>query len=87
MTDFKVKIDGAEQSAHEKTNAIDFYKDNKDVVAVKINGELKDSATALKEGDEVVGVLANSDEGLSIIRHSTATFWPRLCKRLIHKPN
>ena len=72
MADFKVKVDGLEQSAHDKTNAIDFYKDNKDVVAVKINGELKDSATAVKAGDEVVAVLANSEEGLSIIRHSTA---------------
>ena len=72
MADFKVKVDGLEQSANEKTNAIDFYKDNKDVVAVKINGELKDSATAVKAGDEVVGVLANSEEGLAIIRHSTA---------------
>ena len=72
MADFKVKVDGLEQSANGKTNAIDFYKDNKDVVAVKINGELKDSATAVKAGDEVVGVLANSEEGLSIIRHSTA---------------
>ena len=72
MADFKVKVDGLEQSANDKTNAIDFYKDNKDVVAVKINGELKDSATALKAGDEVVEVLANSEEGLSIIRHSTA---------------
>jgi len=72
VADFKVKVDGLEQSANDKTNAIDFYKDNKDVVAVKINGELKDSATALKAGDEVVGVLANSEEGLAIIRHSTA---------------
>jgi len=72
VADFKVKVDGLEQSANDKTNAIDFYKDNKDVVAVKINGELKDSATALKTGDEVVAVLAKSEEGLAIIRHSTA---------------
>jgi threonyl-tRNA synthetase len=72
VADFKVKVDGLEQSANDKTNAIDFYKDNKDVVAVKINGELKDSATAVKAGDEVVEVLANSEEGLAIIRHSTA---------------
>jgi len=72
VADFKVKVDGLEQSANDKTKAIDFYKDNKDVVAVKINGELKDSATAVKAGDEVVGVLANSEEGLAIIRHSTA---------------
>jgi threonyl-tRNA synthetase len=72
VADFKVKVDGLEQRANDKTNAIDFYKENKDVVAVKINGELKDSATAVKAGDEVVGVLANSEEGLAIIRHSTA---------------
>ena len=72
MADFKVKVDGLEQSVNDKTNAIDFYKDNKDVVAVKINGELKDSATALKTGDEVVAVMAKSEEGLAIIRHSTA---------------
>ena len=72
MADFKVKVDGLEQSANDKTNANDFYKDNKDVVAVKINGELKDCATAVKAGDEVIAVLANSEEGLSIIRHSTA---------------
>ena len=72
MADFKVKVDGLEQSANDKTNAIDFYKENKDVVAVKINGELKDCATAVKAGDEVIAVLANSEEGLSIIRHSTA---------------
>jgi len=72
VADFKVKVDGLEQSVNDKTNAIDFYKDNKDVVAVKINGELKDSATALKTGDEVVAVLAKSEEGLAIIRHSTA---------------
>jgi threonyl-tRNA synthetase len=72
VADFKVKVDGLEQSANDKTNAIDFYKENKDVVAVKINGELKDCATAVKAGDEVIAVLANSEEGLSIIRHSTA---------------
>ena len=82
MADFKVKVDGLEQSANDKTNAIDFYKDNKDVVAVKINGELKDSATAVKAGDEVVAVLANSEEGLSIIRHSTAHILAQAVQRI-----
>ena len=72
MSDFKVKIEGKEQNATSSTNAIDFYKDTKEVVAAKINGELRDLATPLKAGDEVVGVLANSEEGLAVIRHSTA---------------
>ena len=60
MADFKVKIDGVEQSASDGINAIDFYKDNKDIVVAKINGELKDLATALKANDEVIGIAANS---------------------------
>ena len=46
MADFKVKIDGVEQSASDGINAIDFYKDNKDIVVAKINGQIKDLATA-----------------------------------------
>ena len=40
---------------------IDFYKDNKDIVVAKINGELKDLATALKANDEVIGKLKKLD--------------------------
>jgi hypothetical protein len=39
VADFKVKIDGKEQSASDGINAIDFYKDNKDIVVAKINGQ------------------------------------------------
>ena len=87
MSDFKVKIEGKEQNATSSTNAIDFYKDTKEVVAAKINGELRDLATPLKAGDEVVGVLANSEEGLAVIRHSTAHILAQLCKKLVPKPN
>ena len=72
MADFKVKIDGKEQSASDGINAIDFYKDNKDIVVAKINGQIKDLATALKANDVVIGIAANSEEGLAVIRHSTA---------------
>ena len=81
MADFKVKIDGKEQSASDGINAIDFYKDNKDIVVAKINGELKDLATALKANDEVIGIAANSEEGLAVIRHSTA----HICAQAVQK--
>ncbi len=72
MAEFKVKIDGKEVTANEGSNAIDFYKDRKEVVVAKINGQLVDLATPLKNGDQVEAIMANSEEGLSVIRHSTA---------------
>jgi threonyl-tRNA synthetase len=82
VADFKVKIDGKEQSASDGINAIDFYKDNKDIVVAKINGELKDLATALKANDEVIGIAANSEEGLAVIRHSTAHILAQAVQKL-----
>ena len=82
MADFKVKIDGVEQSASDGINAIDFYKDNKDIVVAKINGQIKDLATALKANDEVIGIAANSEEGLAVIRHSTAHILAQAVQKL-----
>lgn len=82
MGNFDVQIDGKKETASEQTNAIDFYKDNKDVVVVKINGQLKDLATLLKPGDQVVAVSANSEEGLAVIRHSTAHILAQAVQKL-----
>lgn len=82
MGNFDVQIDGKKETASEQTNAIDFYKDNKDVVVVKINGQLKDLATLLKPGDQVVAVSASSEEGLAVIRHSTAHILAQAVQKL-----
>jgi len=42
------------------------------VIAARINGELRDLATRLADGDEVAGVEIASDDGRAILRHSTA---------------
>ena len=42
------------------------------VIAARINGELRDLATPLADGDEVAGVEIASDDGRAILRHSTA---------------
>lgn len=72
MSEFKVKIDGVEVVATKESNAIDFYKENKEIVVCRINGQVVDLATRLNPGDEVIGINANSEEGLNVIRHSTA---------------
>jgi threonyl-tRNA synthetase len=42
------------------------------MVAVKINGEMRDLSTPLWDGAELEPVYIDSEEGLSILRHSTA---------------
>ena len=51
---------------------LDLFGNDRGIVAMKVNGHLQDLQRELADGDEVEPVLANSDEGLAIIRHSTA---------------
>ena len=45
---------------------------DRSVVALRVNGELKDLATVVSESDAVEPVLVDSPDGLDILRHSTA---------------
>ena len=51
---------------------LDLFGADRTVVAMRIGGEVRDLQRELVDGDEVEPVLADSDEGLSIIRHSAA---------------
>jgi threonyl-tRNA synthetase len=54
------------------TTAGDLFADERDVVVARVNGQLRDLATALNDGDQVEPVAADSPDGRSVIRHSTA---------------
>ena len=45
---------------------------DRSVVAMRVNGELKDLATTVTTDDDVVAVTIDSPDGLNILRHSTA---------------
>jgi threonyl-tRNA synthetase len=45
---------------------------DRDVIAARVNGELRDLAAAVQAGDEVEPVTVDSADGLKILRHSTA---------------
>lgn len=42
------------------------------IVVCKINGELRDLWSDIKNGDEIETISISSPEGLSVLRHSTA---------------
>ncbi len=54
------------------TTAQDLLGGDRSIVAARINGELRDLAHVLTDGDVVELVLADSEDGRAIIRHSCA---------------
>ncbi|MET4704534.1 threonyl-tRNA synthetase [Frigoribacterium sp. UYMn621] len=58
-------------TAAEATTGFDLFTDRQ-VVAMRVGGELRDLAASVSEGEIVEPVLLSSPDGLSILRHSAA---------------
>jgi len=54
------------------TTAADLFAGERTIVAARVGGELKDLAYEVKDGEEVEPVEISSEDGLNILRHSTA---------------
>jgi threonyl-tRNA synthetase len=54
------------------TTAAELYADDPDVIVVWVNGELRDLAWVLADGDIVQPVATDSEEGRAVVRHSAA---------------
>ncbi|MDT0460965.1 threonine--tRNA ligase [Streptomyces sp. DSM 41527] len=54
------------------TTAADLFQGERSVVAARVAGELKDLAYEVADGDAVEPVEISSEDGLNILRHSTA---------------
>ena len=66
-------IDGTNCEISEAINGIDYFKENRNIVALRIDGELKDLSTeltSLPDGTAVETVDIHSQDGLNILRHS-----------------
>jgi threonyl-tRNA synthetase len=55
---------------------------NKAIVAMRVNGELRDLAHQAKQGDVVEGVEISSPDGLNVLRHSTAHVLAQAVQRI-----
>ncbi|MBO8190760.1 threonine--tRNA ligase [Streptomyces oryzae] len=76
MSDVRVTIqrdsEREERVVTTGTTAAALFEGERSVVAARVGGELKDLTHPLAEGDEVEPVEITSDDGLNILRHSTA---------------
>jgi len=66
-----ITLDGVPHEIAIGATGFDLFQD-RNVVALRVNGELRDLAHVLRVGDIVEGVLISSADGLNILRHSTA---------------
>ncbi|GAA5027264.1 threonine--tRNA ligase [Microbacterium fluvii] len=60
---------------------------DRSVVALRVNGELKDLSTVVTEADAVEPVTVDSADGLSILRHSTAHVLAQAVQRIRPQSN
>ena len=67
----EIKLYGKTHQVSEGATGFDLFEDRQ-IVALRVNGELKDLAYQVAAGDSVEGIDISSSEGLSILRHSTA---------------
>lgn len=77
MSDLRViiKRDSAEpeeRTVTTGTTAAELFQGERSVIAARVGGELKDLAYAVADGEEVEPVEISSEDGLNILRHSTA---------------
>ncbi|WJL95541.1 threonine--tRNA ligase [Microbacterium sp. ET2] len=80
MTD----VSPSDESA--RTDGFALFPD-KSVIAMRVNGEPRDLATTVGDGDDVEPITVDSPEGLSILRHSTAHVLAQAVQRISPQAN
>ena len=68
---FMLTVDGESRQAEAGSDGFKLFTE-KTIVAMRVNGELRDLAHKIADGDTIEGVSINSPDGLNILRHSTA---------------
>jgi len=68
----KISLDGKSVQVASDQRPTHLFEDNSKVVVCRINGELADLWSELSDGDVVESVLITSEDGLNVLRHSTA---------------
>jgi threonyl-tRNA synthetase len=81
MSELVINVDGTEHSVAPGTDGFAVFT-SKTVVAQRVNGELKDLAYKFAAGDIAEGVEVSSEDGLNILRHSTAHVLAQAVQRI-----
>ena len=72
MSEISILVNGAAMKVASDQKPTHLFAEQKEIVVCKINGELRDLWTELKDGDQVEAISISSPDGLNVLRHSTA---------------
>jgi len=70
-TEVSIVLDGQKQQVPATSTGFTLFTE-KNIVAMKVNGEPRDLAHIVQEGDVVEAITIDSQDGLNILRHSAA---------------
>nr|WP_098456328.1 threonine--tRNA ligase [Sanguibacter antarcticus] len=67
-----ITVDGQQTTVTTGTTGTQLFADRREVVVLRVDGELRDLASELLEGTVVESVTIDSPDGLDVLRHSAA---------------
>lgn len=70
MPSINATIDGVERQVDQGTTGLEIFADRRDVVVMRVGGELRDLNRQIADGDVVEGVAVSEPDGLNVLRHS-----------------
>ncbi len=71
-TQITLNVDGEETTVNTGTTGAELFFDRRDVVVMRVDGELKDLDQPLEPGSAVEPLTIDSPDGLNVLRHSSA---------------
>ena len=70
QSNISIQVSGENKEVAADLTGVQLFADDKDIVAVRINGQPRDLYTPLHDGDSVEPIELASEDGLAIMRHS-----------------
>ena len=70
QSSISITVNGEAKEVEATTTGTELFADDKNIIAVRLNGELRDLYTPLHNGDTVESVALDSEDGVNIMRHS-----------------
>ena len=65
-----ITLDGARKEVEATATGVELFADDRNIIAVRLNGEPRDLYTPLHDGDVVEPIALDSEDGVAIMRHS-----------------
>ncbi|MCO6558119.1 MAG: threonine--tRNA ligase [Bifidobacterium sp.] len=65
-----IKLNGSAKEVEATQTGTDLFAEDKNIIAVRLNGKPRDLYTPLHDGDTVEPIALDSEDGLAIMRHS-----------------